>query len=245
MPQEQGAYHLFENKGIVNSVDNSINIAAGSCWGGGGSVNWSVCLQTQGYVRREWAEEHGLPFFETAEYQACLDRVCEFMGASEVGVKQSHRGQVLLDGARKLGWDAKVCPQNSGGQEHACGHCHLGCGSGEKQGPAVSWLPGAARNGARFMEGFAVEKILFDGETGRKAVGVVGGWTSRDGEGSVVGPLGERTRRRVVVNAKRVIVSAGTLNSPLVLIKSGLKVSKALGVFWGLGMSVSADGWGW
>ncbi len=91
-------------------------------------------------MRHEWATEHGLPLFETAEFQACLDRVCEFMGVIEGDkVRQSHRGQVLLDGARKLGMHAKPCPQNTGGKEHYCGHCHLGCGKGEKQGPAVSW----------------------------------------------------------------------------------------------------------
>lgn len=225
MPQEQGSYHLFENNGIVNSIDNSINIAAGSCWGGGGSINWSVSLQTQGYVRQEWAEEKGLPFFQTAEYQNCLDRVCDFMGVSDVGVKQSHRGQVLLDGARKLGLDAKVCPQNSGGNEHWCGHCHLGCGSGEKQGPAVSWLPAAAKNGAQFIEGFAVDKILWDEKSReKKAVGIVGTWTSRDPNGSVLAPVSERTTRKITINAKKVVVSAGTLNSPLVLLRSGLKV---------------------
>ncbi|KAM7192803.1 GMC oxidoreductase [Rhypophila sp. PSN 637] len=224
MTQEQGAYHLYENNGIVNSIDNSINVAAGSCWGGGGSINWSVSLQTQGYVRQEWAEVHGLPFFQTAEYQASLDRVCDFMGVSDVGVKQSHRGQKLLDGARKLGLDAKVCPQNSGGKEHWCGHCHLGCGSGEKQGPAVSWLPTAAKNGAQFIEGFAVDKILWDETTrGKNAVGVVGTWTSRDANGTVLAPMAERTTRTVTIKAKKVVVSGGTLNSPLVLMRSGLK----------------------
>ncbi|KAK3313474.1 hypothetical protein B0H66DRAFT_606731 [Apodospora peruviana] len=224
MTQEQGSYHLFENNGIVTSIDSSVNLVAGSCWGGGGTINWSVSLQTQGYVRREWAEEHGLPFFETAEYQDCLDRVCEFMGASDVGVRQTHRGQMLLDGARKLGWDAKVCPQNTAGKEHWCGHCHLGCGGAEKQGPAVSWLPAAAKHGAQFVEGFAVDKVLWDESSGvKRATGVVGKWTSRDAKGGNVGPIEDRKTRQVVIKAKKVIVSAGSLNTPILLMRSGLK----------------------
>ncbi|KAK5664161.1 hypothetical protein OQA88_376 [Cercophora sp. LCS_1] len=226
MSQEAATHHMFENSGFVGSIDNSVNAAAGSCWGGGGTVNWSVSLQTQGFVRKEWAEEHGLPFFETAEYQAALDRVCKFMGVvSGDNVKQTHRGKVLLEGSRRLGWAAEVCPQNSGGAEHWCGHCHLGCGSGDKQGPAISWLPHAGRNGAKFVEGFAVEQILWDEKAGwgeKKAVGVRGTWLSRDAQGENVGPERERTKRTVVVKAKKVIVSAGTLNSPVILTKSGL-----------------------
>lgn len=236
MPRDQGGFHLFENNGFVNSVDSSINVVAGSCWGGGGSINWSVSLQTQGYVRKEWSEQHGLPFFESGEYQTCLDRVCEFMGV--VGgddVRQSYRGQKLLDGSRKLGYAAQVCPQNSGGKEHWCGHCHLGCASAEKQGPAVSWLPAAAKRGATFMEGFSADRILWDesesslswfgfggNNNKRRAVGVEGTWTARDTKGGVTG---EQKTRKVIIKAKKVIVAAGTLNSPLILQKSGLNVS--------------------
>ncbi|KAK0711345.1 hypothetical protein B0H67DRAFT_684977 [Lasiosphaeris hirsuta] len=225
MSQDQGSYHLFENNGVINSVDGSITTVSGSCWGGGGTVNWSVSLQTQGFVRREWAQECGLPFFETGEFQASLDRVCEFMGVvSGEKVKQTHRGRILLEGARKLGWPAEVCPQNSGGKEHWCGHCHLGCGSAEKQGPAVSWLPAAAQKGAKFIEGFTVDRVLWDDSSSgeKRAIGVRGTWASRDASGGVASPIADRTTREVIIRAKKVVVSSGTLNSPLVLMRSGL-----------------------
>lgn len=223
MPQAEGMYHLFENGGFITSTDSSIACVAGSSWGGGGTINWSVSLQTQGYVRREWAEEKGLDFFATQEYQDCLDRVCKVMGVDDAKY-QSHRGQVLLDGARKLGWDARPAPQNCGGREHPCGHCHLGCASTNKQGPAVSWLPGAARNGARFVEGMAVDRVLFDEESGEKiATGIIGRWTSRDKSGGTIGPDEERVTREVLIRAKKVIVSTGSLQSPLLLKRSGLK----------------------
>lgn len=230
MQQRQAMHHLYENGGFVPSADASVNAVAGSCWGGGGTVNWSVALQTQGYVRREWADDHGLPFFATAEFQACLDRVCDFMGVGDAGLRQSHRGQALLDGARRLGWDAKPAPQNTGGNDHDCGHCHLGCGSAGKQGPAVSWLPAASRAGAKFLEGFMVDRVLFDEASGRKrATGVVGRWTSRDSDGRVIGLAEGRVTREVVLKAKKVIISAGSLWSPLILKKSGLKVRRIHG----------------
>jgi hypothetical protein len=236
MPTAEGLYHLYEGRGIVSSADTSTSLLAGSCWGGGGTVNWSTALQTQGFVRREWAEEHGLPLFASHEFQTCLDRVCDFMGVGTAGIRQNHRGQVLLEGARRLGWDARAAPQSTGGHEHSCGHCHLGCGSGEKQGPAVSWLPAAARAGARFVEGLRVERVTFSSEeeetdatpgtTGKLqvATGVVGRWTSRDKGGGLGGPVDKRVQRDVVVKAKRVVMASGSLWSPILLLNSGLKV---------------------
>ncbi|KAK7750997.1 hypothetical protein SLS62_007130 [Diatrype stigma] len=122
---------------------------------------------------------------------------------------------------------AKSCPQNTGGTKHYCGHCALGCGSAEKQGPAVSWLPAAAKAGAQFIEGFDVSKILFEEGSGRnkQATGVLGTWTSRDAHGNVHDSAGGRTKRLVQIKAKKVIVACGTLNSPTLLMRSGLKAS--------------------
>jgi hypothetical protein len=119
-------------------------------------------------------------------------------------------------------------PQNTGGNEHYCGHCTLGCGSAQKQGPNVSWLPDAAKAGAKFIEGFKIEKVLFEEFGGQKrAIGVKGLWTSRNSKGGVDGPLTERTVREVIVKAEKVIVSCGTLWSPIVLLNSGLNVCSA------------------
>ncbi|KAL8711186.1 MAG: hypothetical protein Q9220_004331 [cf. Caloplaca sp. 1 TL-2023] len=220
MSSTDAGIHLFYNGGADTSDDNSVAFLTGQAWGGGGTVNWSASLQTQGYVRQEWANE-GLPFFTSTEYQHCLDRVCQRMGVSTKHIEHNENNRVLLEGARKLGYSHKDVPQNTGGNKHYCGYCTLGCGAAEKQGPVVSFLPDAARAGTTFMEGFAADKILFEARKGRKtAVGVQGTWTSRDEQGGVSGI--SRIKRKVRINAKRVIVSCGSLQSPLLLLRSGL-----------------------
>jgi len=52
---------------------------------------------------------------------------------------------------------------------------------------------------------------------------VEGVWVSRDKEGSVIAPEEERVKRRVQIRAKRVIVSSGSLRSPLLLASSGIE----------------------
>ncbi|KAI4167893.1 MAG: hypothetical protein LQ343_006852 [Gyalolechia ehrenbergii] len=220
MTSTDAGIHLFHNGGIDTSDDNSVAFVAGQAWGGGGTVNWSASLQTQASVRQEWADE-GLPFFTSAEFQSCLDRVCDRMGVSTKSIDHNPNNWVLLEGARKLGYSAKEVPQNTDHDRHYCGYCTLGCGSARKQGPVVSWLPDAAKAGAKFVEGFAANKIAFETVEGKKtAVGVEGIWTSRDEMGGVSGS--NRTKRTVKIRAKRVIVSCGTLHSPLLLLRSGL-----------------------
>lgn len=226
MAAGEAFFNLLEGGATTGSDDNSISVVAGSCFGGGGTVNWSASLQPQGFVRDEWVRARGLPFFGTQEFQDCLDRVCGQMGVHE-GFEPNHGNALLVEGARRMGWSAKKVPQNTGRCAHADGHCALGCSTGEKKGPVNGWFPDAARNGARFAEGFKVERVLFDEGGRRKAVGVVGTWTSRGRDNSTDGPDEDRVVREVVVRAKKVIVSSGTLWSPIILKNSGLKVSSS------------------
>ncbi|KAI9793742.1 MAG: hypothetical protein M1833_000688 [Piccolia ochrophora] len=213
MSELHGAQLLFEGGGSQPSDDSSVTVIAGSTFGGGGTINWSASLQTQGYVRKEWADQ-GLGFFTSAEYQTSLDRVCDRMGVSTNHIEHNHGNQMLLEGCRRLGYSARAVPQNTGGHTHYCGYCTLGCASAEKQGPVVTWLADAHHAGAEFMEGLAVESVTFDETSGsKKATGVRGKWTSRD----------KQTTQEVVIKAKKVVVSAGSLWSPLILLKSGLK----------------------
>ncbi|KAG8528919.1 uncharacterized protein KY384_006608 [Bacidia gigantensis] len=220
MSQQDSMVHLFQNAGMISSDDGSVTCIAGGAFGGGGTVNWSASLQTQAFVRKEWAEA-GLPMFTSGQYQTSLDRICERMGVSTKFVEHNVNNKVLSEGARKLGYAYHDVPQNTGGKQHYCGYCTMGCGAAEKQGPVVSFLPDAERAGAQFIEGFATQKILFGSVNGKKtAIGVEGTWISRDSNGGVSG--NDRTTRRVVIKAKRVIISGGTMQSPLLLLRSGL-----------------------
>lgn len=220
MSAEAAGVQLMENGFAVVSDDNSTAVLAGSTWGGGGTVNWSASLPPQHFVREEWAAE-GLTQFTSAEFQSCLDSVCTAMGACSMTdhaglsqIEHNFANKTLIEGARRLGMAAETVPQNTGGKKHWCGYCSQGCASATKNGPNNKWLPDAAANGAEFIEGFWAEKILFeDGEDGEKvAVGVKGIWTSRD----------RSITREVIVKARKVIISAGTLHSPLLLLRSGL-----------------------
>jgi choline dehydrogenase-like flavoprotein len=222
MSEQEGYAHLFDNGGMIMSSSGTLSIATGSSWGGGGTVNWSASLQTQGYVRQEWSRKFGLKHFTSAEFQQDLDAVCDRMGVGTAAIEHNKTNQALLEGARKLGWSAKEVPQNTGGEAHNCGYCTLGCGSCGKKGPTETFLPDAAEAGARFIEGFECAEVLFDQSPGRPriATGVRGRWTARDNAGNTVGP--NRTTRDLHIIAPRVLVSTGSIATPVLLKRSGL-----------------------
>lgn len=216
-----GARHLFANRGAELSDDSSMAIVSGETWGGGGTINWSACLPPPAPVRRAWADR-GLPYFTSAAWQSNIDRVWEQMGAGDAQIVHNHANTVNLEGARRLGYSARPVPQNTGGATHHCGHCTMGCHTCEKRGPAVSYLPDAARAGAQFFEGFYAERLIFDGRgSQRRVAGITGLWTSRDEHGGRGGP--PLVRRRVVLKARKVVVAGGALRSPPLLLRSGLK----------------------
>ncbi|XEU96007.1 hypothetical protein FSHL1_001292 [Fusarium sambucinum] len=215
LSQSAGYFHLFEGGGLVASEDGSISTLAGSCFGGGGTVNWSACLQLQNTVRDEWANERGLEFFKSSQFQSHLDSVFERMGVSNESINHNHGNQVLLEGGRRLGYNAKQVPQNTGNCEHQDGYCALGCWMGKKQGPVNGWFPDAADRGAKFISGLRVHKVLFHKRGGKKvAYGVTGTWRPRDGTDS--------TAKSITIKAKRVVISGGSLWSPIILKNSGL-----------------------
>ncbi|KAL2827599.1 hypothetical protein BDW59DRAFT_56234 [Aspergillus cavernicola] len=223
MKPSEGFNNMFDSGGSVTNDEGSMGVLYGSTWGGGGTINWSASLQTQGYVRREWANR-GLPFFTSMEFQNSLDRVCDRMGVSAECTNHNKANRMILEGARKLGYAAKAVPQNTGGTTHYCGHCTLGCHSGGKKGPIESFLVDAANANATFIEGFNVERVLFSKKkAGRVASGVLGTWVSRDAHFGVSG-VGA-VKRKVIIRARKVIVSCGSLHSPLLLLRSGIKNS--------------------
>ncbi|KAK5090245.1 hypothetical protein LTR05_000416 [Lithohypha guttulata] len=229
MDQTAAGNNVQEGGGGLISDDGSIAVLAGSVFGGGGTINWSASLQPSHHVRSDWATKNQLPFVLSQDFQACLDAVCGKMGVCRANdleglskIEQNIPNSMLLESARRLGLAAEVVPQNTAGKRHYCGRCGMGCASATKQGPANFWFPEAAKNGVEFIEGCFVEKICWDSVSSeRKATGVKAIWTSRSRD----------IIRKLKINASYVIVSSGTLQSPLLLHRSGLtpEVNKNIG----------------
>ncbi|TPX30422.1 hypothetical protein SmJEL517_g06010 [Synchytrium microbalum] len=200
--------NLYENGGVVSTEDGNVGILAGSSFGGGTTINWSGSLKLPQWARQEWADEHGLPFFASAEYEKNSVLVLERAGVSTKHIKHNGSNQILIDGCNKLGLPVHDIPQNTGGHTHSCGFCHYGCPAQEKQGAVATWLKDAANAGCHFLLRANVRHVIHQNG---KAVGVDALVTTKTGTA------------RVVIKALTVVVSAGSLNTPAILKRSGLK----------------------
>lgn len=200
---ETQAIDLMYDGAMFSTNDyGDVALVSGSVFGGGSTVNWAACLQPPRSVRDDWAAKN-LPYFKSAQFQDDLDAVCAVMGVSPP-TSQNEQNKLLLEGARRLGYQHAEVPQNNGGGAHGCNHdCANSCRSGGKKGGVHSWLIDAARAGAKFMTGVSVRRIIFTPD--RVAEGVV----IRLADGR------ERT-----LTAPRVLVCAGSIHSPAVLQRS-------------------------
>ncbi|KAI3660705.1 hypothetical protein MP638_001145 [Amoeboaphelidium occidentale] len=196
---------MYLNGGFLPTEDGSVAILAGSCIGGGSTVNWSASLKPPQYLRKEWADDLGLKVFATNDFDKAIDFVSERIGVSAPH-QQNEPNSILLNGCKKLGLEAREVPQNTKGKVHLCGQCGLGCANRVKQGTMETFLVDAGKEGAKFAWNFNVLKIL------------------RSSDGRATGVYGiYRNTFPVYISCKLVVCSAGSMNTPIVLRRSGFK----------------------
>ncbi|GAA5941213.1 hypothetical protein JCM3775_006650 [Rhodotorula graminis] len=225
--QREGFSRLYESAGLMATEDGSMNILAGSGFGGGTTINWCASLRPQHFLREQWAKEHGLPYFLSTEFAQSIEAVCQRMGVSDEHLEHNRPNTMLVDGSKKLGYPISKIPQNTGGAKHACGFCGFGCVYGEKQGGTVTWLKDAAEHGAKFLVKTTVERLLFASSptAALPTPDTLDKYTPTATRRHCIGALVRDSEDRLaLVRARQsVVVSAGTIHSPAVLMRSGLK----------------------
>lgn len=200
---------LYEGRGQIPTTNSQTMVLAGATFGGGSTVNWSACLKTPFKVRKEWYDDFGVDWFATEAYDNDMEYVLKQMGASTDHITHSFSNQTLMDGCEKLGYPVKAVPQNNGSHtNHSCGMCHLGCKWGVKQGSLVNWFRSAADRGAQFMDQVLVDRLV------RNKAGIT----------THIECVDMKTGNKFTIKGpRRFIIAAGSLQSPVLLQKSGFR----------------------
>jgi choline dehydrogenase-like flavoprotein len=200
-----GYVKLYLGGGGVPTPDQSIGLLAGFCLGGGTTVNYTWCFRPPDHVLDDWQDRFGLEDWAGRDFDDSLDAVWERIGVNSENSMPSLRDERFREGLAKLGWDSQVMQRNAVGcTEEICGQCHYGCPLGAKQSTFNTWLQDAFDASARIVVNAPVEKVLIDGG---EAKGVEA--TTADGH-------------KLTVRARAVAAAAGALNTPALLIRSGL-----------------------
>ena len=182
-------------------------ILAGSTLGGGTTINWSASFRTPNNVLHEWSKQYGISDFATPLYQNAMDSVSQRMSVNIEHGFVNPQNQIVEAGAEDLGYSHKPIPRNALECPN-CGFCNLGCRYSKKQGTVRTYLQDAVQAGARVLVGTHVDKILVNSGN---ATGIEATVKSND-----------RQYHQVMIHANAVVVAAGSLHTPAILLRSGL-----------------------
>lgn len=203
--------NLYWRGGPNPTVDGNLSLMAGACLGGGTVVNWTNSLRTKPWVRDEWATEYGLKDVAD-DFDRHIDAVWSRLQVNDRCSELNGPQLAMQRGAEALGWSFARTNRNTDPSCYdpvSAGYMGFGDQSGSKQSTVRTYLQDAVAAGARIVVRCAVDRILL--ENGRGA-----------GVAAVHTDLATGATSAVTVRARQVVVAAGALESPGVLLRSGI-----------------------
>ncbi len=204
--------NLFWRGGPQTTAELNISLQAGSCLGGGTVVNWTNSLRTTPWVREQWEREHGLEGLAGADFDRHLDAVWERLGVNDRCSELNGSQRRMRAGAEALGWHFVHTNRNTDPDLYAfdsAGYLGFGDQSGSKRSTAKTYLKDAFDRGATLVTRCTAERILVEGG---RAAGVEARYLDPETGASAA----------VTVRAPHVVVACGSLESPALLLRSGI-----------------------
>lgn len=203
--------NLYWRGGFNATQEDSVNLVAGATLGGGTQINWENCLLTPEWVRSEWEREHGLDGLAGAEFGSQLNAVMQRLNVNSDCSDFNGPHLRFEAGARRLGYHFERAQRNIDPAKYdadSAGFHGWGDVTGSRQSTVNTYLSDAQARGARILVRTRATRITT--ELGR-ATGVEAVCTRSDGR-----------RARVVVRAPTVVAACGALETPGLLLRSGI-----------------------
>ncbi len=216
---EEGEYHrredftgrpvemlrkLYRDGGATFALGNTaILVPVGRGVGGTTLINNATCFRAPEDALAKWRDISGIselspeqlaPFYEAVEARLeVAPSAPEVLGPT---------AKLIAKGCDALGFSHYPLARNAPGCDGQ-GLCCFGCPSGAKKSTDVSYVPAALSSGAMLVTGLRVAKVRIEGG---RAAGV-----------EAKGPNGT-----VTVAAKAVVLAAGALGTPQLLLSQGI-----------------------
>jgi choline dehydrogenase-like flavoprotein len=185
-----------------------IPLPLGRVVGGTTVVNSGTCFRAPEKVLHRWETEFGIEDADPNALASHYSEIEDFLNVRPVPWPLlGPNGRVAHAGAKALGYSGGPLLRNIA-DCHGCGQCAFGCPTDAKQAMHISFLPRAQHAGARIYSNCRVDRIVID--NGR-ATGVVASLATPEG-----------SRGRVRFDASHVVVCAGAIHTPVLLMGSGV-----------------------
>ncbi len=209
-PEIAAAEKLYVDGGGFFTRDRAMTLAFARGYGGSTQVYTGTSLKIPAKVVADW----GVAGLTPDDVHRRSDK---YMAQNNVHLLPDElindNNKLFRDGCRKLGYRVEQFPVNI----KACrgsGHCNLGCEHGAKQGTNIVQLPAAERQGVEVVTDCHVQRLgdrTCHVTVEPRGYGIPSRW-----------PAG-----RYEVRAKVVVVAAGAISSPALLLRSRLPAKLA------------------
>lgn len=201
---------MYADHGGQANSQGDITMLQGACVGGSTVVNAALCFRTPGFYLDLWAKDFGLSNLTLDALNPHFDEVEKNLWVTENEEWETSNGAELL----KSGFDKAGLPKGIAKRNvkdcALTGFCFAGCKSERKQSMLVTYLPWAQAYGAEIYADTRVTKIIAKGDV---ATGVAA---------EVVNPDTKTKIADLTVDAPIVVLAAGPVQSPIILMRSGL-----------------------
>ena len=198
------AERLYFDGGGALTADNSVTLAFGRAYGGSTVVYTGTSLALTRNTFDRW-NVRGLDFddLQRRSRKYFDENNVHLLPAEDI----NDNNRLFLEGCRKLGYHVEQFPINVKGCQGS-GLCNLGCPNGAKMGTHRVQLPEAERNGVTVVTNCAVDRV--DSGTVYATVSA-----------APVGHPPAWAPGEYRIRADAVVLSAGAVNSPAILLRSG------------------------
>ena len=145
---------MFWRGGPTPTADGNVSLVSGTTLGGGTTINWTNCLRTKDWVRKQWASEHGLDGVDGPDFDGHLDAVWSRLGVTDTCSDLNGPQQRLAEACEALDWSFKRITRNTDPDSYdpeSAGFLGFGDQSGSKRSADRTWLADAHADGARLI----------------------------------------------------------------------------------------------
>lgn len=204
--------HLYQDQGLRSTADAGITILQGRTVGGGSVVNWTTSFRTPKNVLETWAREFKVEGLDEAALNPHWEQIEQRLQIHPQPDDQHNpNNAVLVRGCKALGWSVEATRRNTGNRCVNSGYCGFGCPTEGKNDMVVTYIPDAVAKGLQVYANTRVDRIELAGRKVAKVHATVLDDESR-----------QPTARKVTVSPKVLVLSCGAINTPALLLRSGI-----------------------
>ena len=201
---------LYQESASRQTADKAINILQGRCVGGSTTVNWTSSFRTPATTLAYWRERFALPEMTDNAMSPWFVQAEQRLNISPWLVPPNLNNELLKTGAARLGIVSAAISRNVKGCWNL-GSCGMGCPTNAKQSMLVTTIPVALDRGATLLVQMRADKLeLAQGKVHSVHCVPV----------AINGSVGEGGSTQV--QARHFVVAGGAINSPALLLRSGL-----------------------